>query len=49
MKAITYSNARKNLRELIQNVFKNGEPTIYVMQMERTYANSDLKNISCIW
>jgi antitoxin YefM len=30
MKAITYSNARKNLRELIQNVCKNAEPTIIV-------------------
>jgi len=30
MKAITYSNARKNLRALIQNVCKNSEPTIIV-------------------
>jgi antitoxin YefM len=30
MRAITYSNARKNLRELIQNVCKNAEPTIIV-------------------
>lgn len=30
MKAITYSNARKNLRTLIQNVCKNSEPTIIV-------------------
>ena len=30
MRAITYSNARKNLRALIQNVCKNAEPTIIV-------------------
>ena len=30
MKAITYSNARKNLRALIQNVCNNSEPTIIV-------------------
>jgi len=30
MKAITYSNARKNLRALIQNVCNNAEPTIIV-------------------
>jgi len=30
MRAITYSNARKNLRALIQNVCKNSEPTIIV-------------------
>jgi antitoxin YefM len=30
MRAITYSNARKNLRTLIQNVCKNAEPTIIV-------------------
>lgn len=30
MKAITYSNARKNLRALIRNVCNNAEPTIIV-------------------
>ena len=30
MKAITYSNARKNLRSLIQDVCNNAEPTIIV-------------------
>ena len=30
MRAITYSNARKNLRALIQHVCKNAEPTIIV-------------------
>jgi antitoxin YefM len=30
MKAITYSNARKNLRSLIEDVCKNAEPTIIV-------------------
>jgi len=30
MRAITYSNARKNLRTLIKNVCKNAEPTIIV-------------------
>nr|NJM02464.1 type II toxin-antitoxin system prevent-host-death family antitoxin [Desulfobacula sp.] len=30
MKAITYSNARKNLRALIQSVCNNAEPTIIV-------------------
>jgi antitoxin YefM len=30
MKAITCSNARKNLRALIQNVCHNSEPTIIV-------------------
>lgn len=30
MKAVTYTNARKNLRSLIQDVCKNAEPTIIV-------------------
>jgi len=30
MRAITYGNARKNLRELIQDVCKNSEPAIIV-------------------
>ena len=30
MKAITYSNARKNLRALIRNFCNNAEPTIIV-------------------
>lgn len=30
MRAITYGNARKNLRALIRNVCKNAEPTIIV-------------------
>ena len=30
MRAVTYSNARKNLRILIENVCKNSEPTIIV-------------------
>jgi len=30
MRAITYGNASKNLRALIQNVCKNAEPTIIV-------------------
>lgn len=30
MKAVTYSNARKNLRILIEDVCKNSEPTIIV-------------------
>lgn len=30
MRAVTYSNARKNLRILIEDVCKNSEPTIIV-------------------
>lgn len=30
MKAVTYSNARKNLRSLIQDVCNNSEPAIIV-------------------
>ncbi|MFH2044123.1 MAG: type II toxin-antitoxin system prevent-host-death family antitoxin [Pseudomonadota bacterium] len=30
MRAITYNNAKKNLRELIQDVCKNSEPAIIV-------------------
>ncbi len=30
MKAVTYSNAKKNLRSLIQDVCENSEPTIIV-------------------
>jgi antitoxin YefM len=30
MKAVTYSEARKNLRAIIQDVCKNSEPTVIV-------------------
>jgi antitoxin YefM len=38
MKAITYSNARKNLRALIQNVCNNAEPTIIVGSQDEEQA-----------
>jgi antitoxin YefM len=38
MRAITYSNARKNLRALIQNVCKNAEPTIIVGSQDEEQA-----------
>ncbi len=34
MRAITYGNARKNLRAIIQGVCKNAEPTIIVGSQE---------------
>ena len=38
MRAITYGNARKNLRALIQSVCKNAEPTIIVGSQDEEQA-----------
>lgn len=38
MRAVTYSNAKKNLRALIQNVCKNAEPTIIVSNQDEEQA-----------
>ena len=38
MRAITYSNARKNLRALIQDVCKNAKPTIIVGSQDEEQA-----------
>ena len=38
MKAVTYSNARKNLRGLIQDVCNNSEPAIIVSSKSKEQA-----------
>ena len=38
MKAISYNNAKKNLRSLIRDVCKNSEPTIIVSNEDKEQA-----------